>query len=136
MKTGQDIILNNTVKESVWADRNLLKNILMNLISNAIKFSNENSVITVSSSCLNGDLTASVKDNGIGISEEDQQHLFERFFRAKNASNIQGTGLGLHIVEKYLELMNGRIEMKSKLNEGSAFTIYIPQNIHNSYKIL
>lgn len=132
LKTGQKIALNNTVKENVWADRNLLKNILMNLISNAIKFSNEDSIITVSSSFPDRDLVVSVEDNGIGISEEDKQHLFERFFRARNASNIQGTGLGLHIVGKYLELMNGKIEMKSKLNEGSAFTIYIPQNITNS----
>ena len=73
-------------------------------------------------------LQVSVKDNGIGISEEDQQHLFQRFFRAKNAVNIQGTGLGLHIIAKYLELMNGYIEIKSKLNEGTVFTFTIPQN--------
>jgi signal transduction histidine kinase len=64
----------------------------------------------------------------MGISEEDQHHLFERFFRAKNASNIQGTGLGLHIVTKYLELMHGTIELKSKLNEGSCFTVHIPRS--------
>jgi signal transduction histidine kinase len=68
----------------------------------------------------------SIEDKGIGISEEDQQHLFERFFRAKNAINIQGTGLGLHIISKYLELMGGYIEIKSALNKGSVFTIYIP----------
>ena len=72
-----------------------------------------------------------VEDSGIGISEDDRQHLFERFFRAKNATNIQGTGLGLHIVGKYLELMNGSIEMKSVLNEGSVFTIHIPQSTNN-----
>ena len=71
-----------------------------------------------------------VKDNGIGISEEDQQHLFGRFFRAKNAVNTQGTGLGLHIVAKYLELMNGYIDIKSKLNEGSVFTFTIPRKIN------
>lgn len=131
LKTGQQIILNNTINTDVFVDKNLLKNILINLISNAIKFTNENSVITIDSSLTNEDMVISVSDNGIGISEEDQQHLFQRFFRAKNASNIQGTGLGLHIVTKYLELMNGRIEMKSKINEGSTFTIYIPQNISN-----
>jgi len=68
----------------------------------------------------------SVKDEGIGISNEDKQHLFERFFRAKNAINIQGTGLGLHIVTKYLELLHGTIDIKSKLNEGSEFIIQIP----------
>jgi signal transduction histidine kinase len=75
-------------------------------------------------------MQVAVKDSGIGISEEDQQHLFERFFRAKNAVNIQGTGLGLHIISKYLELMNGYIDIKSKLNEGSVFTFTIPQKIN------
>jgi signal transduction histidine kinase len=59
----------------------------------------------------------------MGISEEDQKHLFERFFRGKNATNIQGTGLGLHIVYKYVELMNGRIEVQSELEKGSTFVI-------------
>lgn len=129
-KSGQTIQLSNDVTQDVFIDRNLIRNILMNLISNAIKFTNEHSTITVSSSIANADLVLSVTDNGIGISEDDQQHLFERFFRAKNASNVQGTGLGLHIVSKYLELMNGRIEMTSNINEGSTFTIYLPQNIH------
>ena len=128
-RPGQEVVFNNTVNKNISADRNLLKNILINLISNAIKFSNENAIITVSSSLSDTDVIISVADQGIGISEEDQQHLFERFFRARNANNIQGTGLGLHIVEKYLELMNGRIKMTSELNEGSVFTIYIPQHI-------
>ena len=126
-KPGQQIQLNNSIDRNVWLDENLLKNILMNLVSNAVKFTNENSVINVSSSIAGNNLIISVSDNGIGISEEDQQHLFERFFRAKNAANIQGTGLGLHIICKYLELMKGRIEMKSKIDEGSTFTIFIPQ---------
>ena len=64
-----------------------------------------------------------VKDHGIGISEDDLQHLFDRFFRGKNALNIKGTGLGLHIVSKYLELLNGVIHCESHLNEGTEFTI-------------
>jgi signal transduction histidine kinase len=98
----------------------------MNLLSNASKFSPENSIIHVHGKAANGQLGISVKDNGIGISNEDLQHLFERFFRAKNASNIQGTGLGLHIVVKYLDLMNGTIDVQSELNEGTTFTIRIP----------
>ncbi|MCH5683283.1 sensor histidine kinase [Niabella sp. W65] len=69
----------------------------------------------------------SIEDRGIGISEEDQAHLFERFFRARNAVNIQGTGLGLNIILRYIELMNGSIEYKSELEKGSVFTIHIPQ---------
>lgn len=126
-KPGQQIHFYKTVDEAVHIDRNLLKSILNNLISNAIKFSNPNATITISSAVAHHHLTISVADDGIGISEHDQAHLFKRFFRAKNAINIEGSGLGLHIVRKYLELLNGRIEMTSKLNNGSTFTIYIPQ---------
>lgn len=127
LKNGQQIVYTNSVVTIVCMDTNLVTNILINLVSNAIKFSPENGIIKVASFVEDNNFIITVEDNGIGISEEDQQHLFERFFRAKNAINIQGTGLGLHIVSKYLELMNGRIEMKSKLNEGSTITIYIPQ---------
>lgn len=131
LKPGQQIRFNNRVDEAVKVDRNLLKSILTNLISNAIKFSNSNATITISSSVAHDYLTISVADEGIGISESDQVHLYKRFFRAKNAMNIEGTGLGLHIVKKYLELMKGRIEMTSSLNKGSTFTIYIPQHIQS-----
>lgn len=131
LEPGQKIVFTSMLPQPVWIDLNLLKNILVNLISNAAKFTPENTDIVVNASLENNHLVVSVKDNGIGISEEDQEHLFERFFRAKNAGNIQGTGLGLHIVSKYLDLMYAKIEMKSKLNEGSVFTIYIPQNLNN-----
>jgi PAS domain S-box-containing protein len=127
LKPGQKIEFKHSGSASVSVDKNLLKNILINLISNAIKFSAENASIQVSAALDPQTLKITVKDHGIGISEEDQQYLFKRFFRGKNASNIQGTGLGLHIVGKYLELMNGRIEMNSVLNEGTEFTIYLPQ---------
>lgn len=127
LKTGQQIQYINSVATVVCLDKNLVKNILVNLISNAVKFSPEHSVIKVISLVEDDHFIISVEDKGMGISDDDQQHLFERFFRAKNASNIQGTGLGLHIVVKYLDLLNGKIMMKSKLNEGTIFTIYIPQ---------
>jgi PAS domain S-box-containing protein len=130
LKSEQKINFQNTGDSLVYVDKKLLKNILLNLISNAAKFSSEGSLIQVICSIKEEELIISVKDQGIGISEEDQHHLFERFFRAKNAGNIQGTGLGLHIVMKYLELMHGTIEMESKLNEGTCFTIHIPAMIH------
>jgi signal transduction histidine kinase len=65
----------------------------------------------------------SVRDYGIGISKEDQKHLMERFFRASNAGNIQGTGLGLHIVAKYAEFMNGLVTYKSELDKGTEFLV-------------
>jgi PAS domain S-box-containing protein len=128
-KEGQQITMQFNGSAPAYIDKQFFRNILLNLLSNAIKFSPEtpdSATINVSCVAHKNELAVSVKDNGIGISEEDRKHLFERFFRAKNAINIQGTGLGLHIVSKYLELMNGRIEMESKINEGSAFTFYIP----------
>lgn len=107
-------------------DMNLFRNICLNLLSNAIKFSSENGIIAVKSLVDINGFALKVEDNGIGIAEKDQQHLFERFFRAGNVTNIQGTGLGLHIVSKYIELMNGSIEFKSELEKGTTFTIQFP----------
>ena len=67
-----------------------------------------------------------VDDKGLGIPEEDQARLFERFYRAHNVTNIQGTGLGLNIVKKYVELMEGKISYKSQVNRGSSFTVTFP----------
>jgi PAS domain S-box-containing protein len=127
LKKSQKIVFNHSGTSEAIIDKNLVKNILVNLLSNAIKFSDDNAIINVYCNIAENDFTLTVRDNGIGISDEDKQHLFERFFRAKNATNIQGTGLGLHIITKYLELMNGSIELKSTINEGSEFTIHIPQ---------
>ncbi|SJZ52566.1 His Kinase A (phospho-acceptor) domain-containing protein [Sediminibacterium ginsengisoli] len=104
-------------------DVSLLKHILMNLLSNAGKFSPENSTIEVRTSCHNKQFLLAVKDHGIGISKEDQQHLMERFFRGANAANIQGTGLGLHIVSKYAELMHGKVTCNSEIGKGTEFII-------------
>ena len=68
-------------------------------------------------------ISITVKDKGMGISEEDQKHLFEMFYRAQNATTIQGTGLGLNIVKKYVAIMNGTIDIKSKLDKGTSITI-------------
>jgi len=104
-------------------DGSLLKHIILNLVSNASKFSPEGSVVEIETNYKNHILTLSVKDFGLGISREDQKHLMERFFRGSNVSNIQGTGLGLHIISKYAELMNGKVECKSELNKGTEFIV-------------
>lgn len=124
-KPGQNIICTKTYNGWLNTDKRLLKNILINLVSNAIKFSDEDGQIEIVCFKAENKVSISVKDHGMGISEDDQQHLFERFFRARNASNIQGTGLGLHIVLKYLELIGGEIYLESKLGQGSTFTISI-----------
>lgn len=123
-KQNQHIIYQHTGKESmVKLDQNLLKNCVFNLITNAIKYSGENTFIEFNTEISDTGCTVIIKDNGIGIPEKDQKHLFEPFFRAHNTGNIPGTGLGLNIVARYTELMQGRIEFNSEVNQGTSFTI-------------
>jgi signal transduction histidine kinase len=124
LKKGQKIDFIHTGNETtVHLDPSMLKHIVVNLLSNAIKFSPENSIVNLRTSGNNGDFRISIKDRGIGIPDEEQNDLFKRFFRSSNVTNIQGTGLGLHIVKKYAELMGGTVNYKSKLNEGTEFII-------------
>ena len=123
LKAGQKISYQHTGKTEVVLDPSLLKNVFINLLSNAIKFSPENATIYFRSKVTANKIEISVKDEGIGMSEEDKKHLFERFFRGTNVTNIQGTGLGLHIVGKYIELMDGNIRVKSELEKGTEVII-------------
>lgn len=123
IKHQQKIWYQHVGVQQVTLDPSLLKHIVMNLISNASKFSAEGKPIDIKTVVNNGQLIFSIKDKGIGISKEDQQHLMERFFRGANAANIEGTGLGLHIVSKYSELMNGVLQCNSELEKGTEFII-------------
>ena len=129
-KPGQSIDYNHKGSATVVLDPSLLKHIVMNLLSNAIKFSPEKSTIEITSQRKKNEMFLSVKDNGIGIPNEDKRHLFERFFRGGNVTNIQGTGLGLHIMRKYAELMNGTITCKSELGEGTEFILTFKTGNH------
>ena len=127
-KKRQKIInIPNSEVTLVNLDKNLLKNCIINLVSNAIKYSGEETEIELWTTLNNNTITINVKDNGIGIPEEDHEHLFEAFFRAHNTGNIPGTGLGLHIVSRYVSLMNGTISFKSAVNKGTLFTIELPR---------
>jgi PAS domain S-box-containing protein len=126
-KENQILNLEHSGSEQAVLDKKLLRNILFNLISNALKFSPQGGQIDIITKVNERAVKISVKDSGIGISKEDQKHLFERFFRGHNATHIQGTGLGLNIVVRYTELMNGEISYESKENKGTTFTILIPQ---------
>ena len=130
-KTGQNIILSFTKSDSylVNLDKKLIRNIIINLVSNAIKFSHENTNITISFNLSKSEVILGVADQGIGIPETDQKHLFERFFRSSNAGEIQGTGLGLSIVAHYVNLLRGTITFNSKENKGTSFFINLPRNL-------
>ncbi|MGZ3854287.1 MAG: PAS domain S-box protein [Flavisolibacter sp.] len=127
-KKFQNIEYEHSGPEAIESDKKLIKNILINLISNAIKFSDEGKTIHVASLVRADEAVISVKDEGIGISKEDQAHLFSSFFRGKNALNIQGTGLGLHIVKRYLDLLGGEVNLKSEIGNGTIITFTIPVN--------
>lgn len=125
LKPGQKIETSFVGAPTFYTDSRLLRNIIINLLSNAIKFSPEGAAIWLNVDNSRPQLQLSVKDQGMGISEEDQQHLFSSFFRAKNVINIEGTGLGLHIVKRYVELLNGTISLQSELNAGTTVTVIL-----------
>ncbi len=131
LKEGQTITVSYQGAGHVYTDERLLQTILINLLSNASRFSKINDRITVAINVLQKEINISVLDHGIGIPERDQKHIYRLFFRAKNAEMIQGTGLGLAIVKKYLELAGGTIHFSSKENKGSLFSVSIPTRSEN-----
>ena len=126
LKTGQTITYKNSCQKIINSDKNLIRNILFNLISNAIKFSDNSRPIHIVSQLKDNITCISIQDEGMGISEEDKEHLFSSFFRGRNVTNIQGTGLGLHIVKRYVDLLGGSITMESALGKGTKITFSIP----------
>jgi signal transduction histidine kinase len=126
LKPGQSIELTQQGSDEFSTDKRLLKNILLNILGNAVKFSPKETVILLQ---VNNDgeiLKLDIKDNGIGIPKEDHAHLFDSFFRGSNAVNIEGTGLGLHIVKRYLDLLNGTICLESETGKGTLAMITLP----------
>lgn len=128
-KQNQTIITSiNKENIEITSDQDIIKNILYNLVSNAIKYSEEGQEIVINSAIYKDELVLEVLDFGIGIPEDEQKNLFNRFFRAKNTVNIKGTGLGLNIVQSYLDLLKGNITFDSKENIGTSFIVKIPLN--------
>jgi PAS domain S-box-containing protein len=124
-KNGQQIHLLYQGEAEVMLDQKKFRYVLMNLLSNALKYSGEGSDIKIN--VINDQrLCVTVEDQGIGIPEEEQKFMFNKFFRAANTDNIQGTGLGLTIVKRYVELMNGTISFRSTAGIGTIFTIALP----------
>ena len=127
LKSGQTIHREfKHLDQEAMIDNKILKNILLNLLSNAIKYSDAGSTVSLKARLEKGLLKVRIQDEGIGIPESDQKHLFSRFFRADNALNIQGTGLGLNIVHRYLELLEGEIHFESTEGVGTTFSFMVP----------
>ncbi|MBD2721054.1 sensor histidine kinase [Hymenobacter armeniacus] len=129
-KPGQRIELALPSLPPLWLDASLLRKVLVNLFSNALKYSCENTTVTVRASLQGCRLCVAVEDQGMGIAREDQDRLFQRFFRARNAINLPGTGLGLYIVGRYVELLGGTVALRSELGVGTTVTITLPHEKH------
>jgi PAS domain S-box-containing protein len=127
LKQGQRISFLYNGEKEIVQDKKMLRHVFLNLLSNAIKYSGEDKIVYFSIEASQGLVNVKVKDEGIGIPDDEQQHLFDKYYRAKNATNIQGTGLGLSIVKRHVELLNGTISFISKFGEGTTFTIGFPQ---------
>lgn len=123
VKKGQRLEYTHTGDSYILQDRNTLRIVLLNLLTNASKYSGENKPIEICTEVKADTITIKVQDHGMGIPKEDQPSIFNNFFRAGNTTGIQGTGLGLHIVKSYMELLNGTVHFKSRHKQGTTFTI-------------
>lgn len=133
LKNKQILTFETTIENRLYHDKKIINIILTNLLHNAIKYSGENSNIIVNISANESNIFFSIKDNGIGIPKNEQNLIFNRFFRAKNALYYPGTGIGLNIVKGYINNLNGNISFKSTENKGTTFNVQLPK-INNHEK--
>ncbi|RMF29822.1 MAG: PAS domain S-box protein [Bacteroidetes bacterium] len=128
LKPGQTLHYSHEGPAILHSDKTFLKHIFSNLLSNAVKYSPDGKPIHLRTHLDGRALQVEVEDQGIGIPREDQRHLFTRFFRARNAENIKGTGLGLNIVRRYVEILGGEIIFESEEGKGTRFQVTLPLN--------
>lgn len=127
LKNGQRIVYPENIDAiSLHFDEKILELSLTNVINNAVKYSPEHSIIDIEVVENDDSLAIKVSDQGIGIPEEEQKFIFNRYFRAENALLNEGTGIGLNIVKGYMDSLNGSISFKSEKGKGSTFTLTIP----------
>lgn len=125
-KNHRLIFTHQNLPASVDIDQKLMRETTGNFISNAIKYSPQGSTIILTLTITTSTIIVSVKDEGVGISKEDQEQLFEYFYRAKKTENIEGSGVGLAIAKQAVELMNGSLTLESEPDKGSTFSFHIP----------
>lgn len=127
LKSGQEIDYPQNLENiTLIQDEKILELVLSNLLSNAIKYSPENTLIKFDVKLEDKRIIFEVTDQGMGIPEKDQKHIFERYFRAENALLNQGTGIGLNIAKVHLENLGGSISFSSKEGEGTIFRVQLP----------
>lgn len=117
------INIENTCYSNISCDKDKFLQLMLNLVENAVKYSNENVVVNIKSYIIEDKYIVEIKDNGIGIPEEDIPRIFERFYRVDKSRKGGSTGLGLAIVKHIVKSYDGEINVESKLNEGTKFTV-------------
>lgn len=108
-------------------NKDIMQHLWINLISNGIKYNKENGKINISLKNNDGKIVVSIADTGIGMSEDELSHIFEKYYQVEKSKTMQGLGIGLTIVGRILKLVNGTIDVKSKLGEGSTFIVTLPK---------
>jgi signal transduction histidine kinase len=126
--TNHKVVLKNNLNIDVFfMDKAMVRHILNNLLSNAIKYSDESKSIKINVDQINrSEIKIVIKDNGIGIPKDEIKYLLEPFYRASNVDAIKGTGFGMSIVKRFVELQKGKIAIESVLNKGTKISITLP----------
>lgn len=127
-----NLIFDTNEEECIMAiDPEAIDRVIMNLLSNAIKFSNENSNIYINLVVKDKEIELSFKDEGCGISKEEKERIFDRFYQGKNNDNIEGSGIGLNLCMLFVKAHDGKIFLESEINRGSIFTVILPRKIED-----
>ena len=127
-----NLIIDTNEEECIMAiDPEAIDRVIMNLLSNAIKFSNENSNIYINLVVKDKEIELSFKDEGCGISKEEKERIFDRFYQGKNNDNIEGSGIGLNLCMLFVKAHDGKIFLESEINKGSIFTVILPRKIED-----
>jgi two-component system sensor histidine kinase VicK len=127
MITSHEVIFDPIVPTLIYADRDKIGQVFSNLISNAAKYAPSGTIIQISCLTINNTLQVSVRDQGIGISDQDLNHLFDRYYRVENSIGVSGFGIGLYLCAEIIAYHNGKIWVESKLGNGSTFFFSLPR---------
>lgn len=132
-----NLIFDTNEEECIMAiDPEAIDRVVMNLLSNAIKFSNENSEIYINLLVKDKEIELSFKDEGCGISKEEKERVFERFYQGKNNDNIEGSGIGLNLCMLFVKAHGGKLLLESEINKGSIFTVILPRKIEENIETI
>jgi signal transduction histidine kinase len=117
-------------------ESNSIEQAILNLLDNAVKYSDEKKVVHISAGVRNGELLISITDNGVGIKKEDLKRIFEKFYRAESLSGkkVSGSGIGLSLVKEIMEVHGGKVNVESEVNKGSTFILHLPLTDENDYE--